>query len=238
LPQTGTLPQTRRPARRRQKSQFDWGLILKIGLIAGGVLFGIVLLAVAGVVGWKFLGPASPEAVFAKATSALEQEDWKGFFDCMTPEGQDQVAAAMLGMAAMAARGGSRVPADKQEKVQQLKAVLEDHGIDQETLEGMPAGFELLSTARNPEKMKPYLAPIRNRSAFIADMIDVLQEIGDREMPTPPLIDAHLEDVKIDGDTATAVAVGTKDGQERRDKIHFRKVGGSWKIAPDSLGRL
>jgi hypothetical protein len=237
LPQTSALPQARRPVRRR-RSQIDWGPIVKIGLIVGGALAGVVLLGVVGVVAWSFLGQRSPNAAFETAVAALERKDWEGYFDCVTPDGRDKIAGSLLAAGVMVAKGGEslpNMPPQMLEKRDKIIAVLDDHGIDQEVRDSISVGPGLMGMM-NPAGMDQHLSHIRNRSAFIGDMIVVMQEIGNREIPTPPLLDARLEDVTISGDTATGTVVAIEDGRETRSSIRFAKVGGSWKIDMDSMG--
>ena len=77
------------------------------------------------------------------------------------------------------------------------------------------------------EIMKKLAAPIKDKPAFIADMLDALEEMGSEESKGMSLGDATLKDVKIDGDTAKGTIVKKGDKEE---PIHFQKIDGGWLV--------
>ena len=241
LPQAPGSQLSRAPARARKKKQ-DWGPILRIGGIAAGALAGVALLIAIGVFAWSFLfAHRSPEAVFQTAKTATDNQDWEKFCDCLTPESQDNLAGMLVSgalmvksMSGMAAMAGPEKAREVEEKMKPIMAVLEKHGLDEETLNESQAETRRAVGGNRQEAIQKLVSPIKDRGKFVGDMIDAMKEIGQREDATPFQSDARLEDLKIDGDSATGKIVQTKKGTERKDAIRFQKISGSWKI---DLGR-
>ncbi len=237
LPQASGPQLSRAPARARKKKQ-DWGPILRIGGIAAGALAGVALLIVVGVFAWSFLfAHRSPEAVFQTAKTATENQDWEKFCDCLTPESQDNLAGMLVygammvrSMSGMAAMAGPDKAREAEEKMKPVMAVLERHGLDEQTLKESQAETQRAVGGNRQEMIQKLVSPIKDRGKFVADMINAMREMGQQENATPFQSDARLEDVKIDGDSATGQIVQTKNGVERKDGIRFQKISGRWKI--------
>ena len=64
----------------------------------------------------------------------------------------------------------------------------------------------------------------------IADVMEVLGDLGNQPPNAAMKGDANLTDVKIDGDTATAKLEQTLGGQKLSSTIAFKKIDGEWKI--------
>jgi hypothetical protein len=186
----------------------------------------------------------TPQEAFDAAKKAIEREDWKGFCATLTDDSRDTLAGGMVMMPLMLKGFVKLAPEDKQKeilaKLKPLEEVMAKHGLTEEALAKMkdakPAG-------KGPEAImqafKQLLAPVKDRSAFVADMIAAMKKLDPKQAKQGPLAaDAELKDVKIDGDTAKGVIVTKKDGQEKRDPVAFRRIDGSWKIdLPLDLGK-
>jgi hypothetical protein len=212
------------------------------------VVLGVGVLVVGVVILLSFIGKhRSPEAVFLAAKEAAEQEDWEGMCECITPESRDQFAGMLLfgavmmkGMSGFAALGGPEKVQEVEEKFKPVMDVLAKHGLDEETLENMKPQGRMMPGSADNDRLQQVLAPVKNRNKFVADMIAAMQQVSNRErtIPSPWESDATLVDLEIGENSATGYIVQTKNGNERRDKIAFTKIDGSWKIdLPRSIGR-
>lgn len=243
LPASGRLPRAgaasvKPKTQPKTKRNTDWRPIVRIGLIVGGVVAGLAVLAIAGFFLWPLvMGGQSPEAVFETAKAKSQARDWEGFCDCLTPESQDAMAGMMLAsvvmlkeMSGMAALGGSERLKEAQQQLTAVTAVLDKHGLTDEKLKelrGAAPGMPL----REPDRVKQMLAPVKNRGQFIADMLRTMMQLGNRAETAPLEADAVLENVQISGDTATASLKQTRDGTQRSETMNFKRVNGVWKIA-------
>jgi hypothetical protein len=228
------------PARRRSKQ--DLRAIRKVlivgGAIAGGLVGLLVLALVVPFVIQQFMGGyRTPEAAFAAATQAAEREDWRGFCGCLTPRSRDALACTMIHAVShianarsfAAASGiGAGQPGDA--KIQPVLDVLQQHGLDDETIKRMASELPFLPTASDTAKIDQALAPIRDRNGFVGDMMTALRQLENRPGATPFATQAELTDIKIDGDRATAMVVSTDSGSGRRQSISFQRSGGGWRI--------
>ena len=179
-------------------------------LIVVGSLAGVVVLVVAGMFAWSMLGSYSrPEAVFETAKQAAQKDDWETFCSCLTDEARDALAGMMAASAGMlrgigqfAAIGGAPKSQLAKEKIQPVIDVLNAHGLDEAAFKGMPA-FNPMTGPPSGDRLQQLLAPIKNRNRFVGDVIRALKQVSNRTPPMPLLSDARLEDVKVDGDTAS-----------------------------------
>ncbi len=171
---------------------------------------------------------ATPEDVFKAAKAATDKEDWKGFCDCLTDDSRDTFAGGMAFAGAMMKAFGGLGGKDLQAKLKPIDDVFNKHGLTEEALKKTPGGGAEKDMAK---AMKELVAPVKDKSAFVADMLAALKQAGEGKGkdsgPFPK--DAVLKDLKIDGNTAKGVIV-TKQGGEKSEPIEFRKVGAGWKI--------
>ncbi len=233
-PLQSTLPSYSAPKPKR-----DWGPIIRIGLIGGGVVLGIGVLVAGALILWSYLGGyGSPEAVFEAAKEAVQEEDWERFCGCVTPETRDEMAAGMLfiavlakGFSGMTARGGPEKVQEAEEKLKPVMDVLEKHGLNEETLKNLVPQGQMTPGRPDNERLQQMLAPIKNRNKFIADMMTAMLQLDDGARRASLMVaDDTLEDVEVGEDSATGFIVQTRNGKERRGQITFKKVDGSWKI--------
>jgi hypothetical protein len=173
---------------------------------------------------------STPQATFDTAKAAVAKEDWKGFAQCLTPDSRDTMAGAMVMagsmMQAFAGLGGD----EGKKEAKDVEAVLKKHGIDEKSLEGPPLGDA--KTDPN-EAMKKLSSSIKDRDAFIGEIMTVMSKSGKMKDKGPMTKDATLKDVKVDGDTASGTIATKADGKDVNEPIKFRKISGAWKMEID-----
>lgn len=229
----------RAPARK-----FSLHVNPRVVLIVAGSLGGVAVLVVAVWAAFRVWGMfGGPEAVFATAKQASQNEEWEKLCSCLTDESRDALAGMtvvaaglMRGFGQFAALAGPAKVQAAQAKMQPVVDVLNKHGLDDATLKSMPA-TGLAGGPPSGDRLQQLLAPIKDRNRFVGDVIRAMKQVTNQSMPPPFQSDARLEDLKIDGDTATATMIQTVGGKERREPLKFRKVGISWKIDPGLPGR-
>jgi hypothetical protein len=173
-------------------------------------------------------GHKTPEDAFKAARTSLEKEDWKGFSDCLTDDSRDQMAGGFVMIGVMMKLVGSPGGDEAKAKLKPIDDVLAKHGLTDEVMKKMPDEKPGKDPESAKKAMKKLVEPIKDKGAFIADMMAAMKKMGDgkKENSIPLPKDAELKDVKIEGDTAKGFVV-TK---EKKEPIEFRKVGGGWKI--------
>src|SRR5436305_13346758 len=87
-------------------------------------------------------------------------------------------------------------------KLKPLEDVMAKHGLTEAALAKVKGENPI---GKGPEAMKQafkkLVAPVKDRSAFVADMIAALKKMDPKQAKQGPLAaDAELKDVKIDGD--------------------------------------
>jgi hypothetical protein len=196
----------------------------------------------------------TPQAVFDAAREAAKKEDWKAFCACLTPESRDMLAGLVV-FAGGVMKAGINAAAEKEDKdkkeliLQVVKALLKPvtdayarHGITEATLDKLSNPEQFFKDKKDPTQVKKTLlkaaAPVKDRTAFISDVMGaltkLLQTFGKgEEVSLGGTIfpkDGRLEDLKVEGDGAKAMMIGTKKGQEKREPINFKKDRGRWRI--------
>jgi hypothetical protein len=164
----------------------------------------------------------TPEEAFRAFMAAGEKEDWKTACECLTDETRDKLAAGLI-FGGMLATGSARTEEEKA-KLKPIEDVLAKHGL---TKTGKaPAGPKV----DLEQGIMRLVASIEDRSAFIAEFLAALKQASDDPTKNPLAGDVKLEDVKVQGDSATGIAVAKVDGREARQPLNFKKVGGGWRI--------
>jgi hypothetical protein len=162
----------------------------------------------------------SPEAAFEAMQTAVQEGEWETAAKQLTPESQDKLAGGMVMMMGF-------VAAFDQENAGEIEALLKEHGLDMDSLDEESGDEESHDMAAAVAK---FAEPIKDKPEFIADamaLIEKLDKDGDSSDAWPT---GKLEELKIDGDKATAVVVTSGDGGGDREPIEFRKVDGGWLV--------
>jgi hypothetical protein len=172
----------------------------------------------------------SPQAVFDAATAAASKEDWPAFMNCLTDDSQDKFTFGVA-FGAMMMKGFAAIDKDKGKDVSDaIDAALKKHGMTEAHMQEIGKGMVDLKGPKQSEKetLKKAIAPIKDKPAFVADVMAALKKLGSKD--TQEKFGGTLKDLKIEGDKATAKVTRTMGGKETQEPIEFRKVDGGWKI--------
>lgn len=162
--------------------------------IATVLLFLIALISGCGGCSSKH---GSPEAAFEAMQDAAQEEDWETAVEQMTDHSQKVLARVML--SALDKAG----PENKDE----VESLLKRH-----------------RRASDETAPKMDVESIKDKPAFLAEAIALLKKLGEEGSPTFGSPSDTLEELKIDGNSATAVIVT----DTFRTPIEFRHVDGGW----------
>lgn len=172
-------------------------------------------------------GGATPEEVFDRFVAATADKDWEEMAACVSPEALVEMNSSMVMMGGMivafAAMGegmseemgdegqAEATAVDVAELQTQFEELLAKHGIDEATMDALEAESE---EAEMPEAFRS--------PEFFADIMGFIDSVpgDDSGGPTPP--EGGLENLVIDGDTATATVDGNEGG--------FVRVDGRWYV--------
>ena len=168
----------------------------------------------------------SPEAVFEAAKAAAEKEDVEAFLKCMTEGTQEMFAGTMAMSAITMKQAGGLLKAvggkEDKEAFENMSAVLDKHGLTDEYIKGL-GGVRKVSKPQGV--LTELLKPVKDKPAFVADIMKALEPIQKDTGIPKDVFAGELSNVKINGDSATAVV---KDSFPR--PLAFKKVDGSWLI--------
>jgi hypothetical protein len=181
---------------------------------------------------------SSPEATLATAKAAVADNDYRTFAACFTPGGQETMAAGFVmigGMMQFMMAQDDENPEKGKASAAKIKKVLEDHGVTEGSRPKITLDMSADRESQNKE-LRKLSEPVKDKPAFIADFIGVMQEVGDK--PDARIIEssAALKDLNIEGDTAQATLVQTREMKETTTPINYKKIGQDWKI--DDVQRL
>lgn len=179
---------------------------------------------------------SSPEATFETAKAAIRNEDYDGFWECWTKDGQDTLAVGMvfIGRFFRAIKEKeleskfAEEAAELRSKLERFTAILDKHGASDAPEIHLQANGD---DEANRKELLKLIQPIKDRKAFTIEMLALFTEISDQ--PDPKLLqdNAELVDLAVNGDTATAKLVQAGQSRTRETPIEFHKVEGKWKIA-------
>ena len=178
-------------------------------------------------------GHASPEAVAAAAKAAIDKKDMGAFYDCLTEESQNVLAgtAVMVGsmmkvMSGMAAMGGPEAKAEAEQEVGEVTAVMEKHGVTEESLKGADPNPAMMG---DTQAISGLADVVKDKRAFVDDMFTALDKMKQGGPDLSEDFNGELKDLEIDGDTATAKLTTRRGDQE----LDFRKTAAGWKLHID-----
>lgn len=178
-------------------------------------------------------GHASPEAVAAAAKSAIDKKDMGAFYDCLTEESQNVLAgtAVMVGsmmkmMTGMAAMGGAEAKAEADKEVGEVAAVLEKHGVTEESLKGADPNPAMMGDS---QAIGALADVVKDKRSFVDDMFTALNKMDKGGPDLSQQFSGELKDLKFDGDKATAMLTTARGEQE----LDFHKTAAGWKLHID-----
>jgi hypothetical protein len=151
----------------------------------------------------------SPATVFDAFSKAMKDNDWRSAVTMITPESQQMMVTGMVMQSAF-------MTMEDEAKGKELEQLFKKHGMDEPPLgdEGPSAGDDVDVNAL-----------VDNLPDFVGELSAWIEaNEDDSEGGFPEL--GELADLKLDGDTATAVAE-TEMGPQ---PIEFRKIDGTWKL--------
>ena len=190
----------------------------------------------------------TPRAVFDAMIEAAKKKDFATAMRCMTPEAQSQWTVELAGMGSMIHFMATKHE-DPMKIVAEFDEILVKHGLTKEFMyrylsttgwaestRECPNGRPHVPKKSVPTKheieveeaKKALAARVKDKPAFANDVITFGEKII-RSTLLPD--DCKLKDLKINGNTARGMIVGTTDGAYRKDPLDFVKVGGGWRIA-------
>src|SRR5262245_6826842 len=171
----------------------------------------------------------SPQAVFDAAAAASAKQDWAGFMNCLTDESQDKFTFS-LAVGAISYKFFASMDREKgAEAAKAIDEALKKHGVNEADLPDLGKDmFKMSAPQDEREMMRKVLGPIKDKPAFVADIIAAMKKLVNKE-PQQKFA-GTLTNVKIEGDNATATVVRKTPNKETQGPMAFRKVGGGWKI--------
>lgn len=181
---------------------------------------------------------ASPQEVFDAANTCVKAKDYEGFFRCLAPESQDYMAG-MLVMGPMLFKqmatrmGGGK---DAANAFALVDKVLQKHGVNPNKVD-LAAHSQITEKEDQVKSVVAMSAGIKDKPAFMAEMIKAMEGIAKNNKSNfieskLPYGDVTLEDVKVDGNSASGTAVNSKNGT--KEEVKFTNIDGGWRIALDA----
>jgi hypothetical protein len=210
------LPAPAREVPQNRKGSFTM-IIQKYTLAIATV---VLALAGCGGGGSSSGGGATPQAVFDNFKSAAKTKDYKTAFAQTTPDSQEMVAGAMaMGMSMFSMMDPKKDPEANQ--------ILEKHGVKKLDMTGPPPNMN------DPKSfMKQMVGGVKDKPACIAEIITWMEknanQNGEAAPGTEEFANATLEDVKVDGNSATGTIKTKKGDVERKQDAKFQKIGDLW----------
>jgi hypothetical protein len=178
-------------------------------------VFTVAAVLVAGCGGKEKEGPqSSPEKTFQTMVTAVSKNDWRASFRCLPPDKQE-VAAAKVVLGGMVLRNDPVMGPG-------VKRLFKKHNAPLTVPEGVSKGSSKKELSHELTKK------IKNKPAFLADMIKLRMQVTGKAPPTCKMSDSKLSQVKIKGNTATGIATLMHEVQKKGSALTFKKIKGRW----------
>jgi len=182
----------------------------------------------------------TPQEAFQAYTAAADKFDIRKAFPCLTEASSDHIAGeAVLIELRRLRETGDQVDKEEQEKI---RAVFQRHGINVETFEDtLPKDNDTYKRVLERETKAGSL--LKNKTELLAELAEIRYA---KHLANPPkLPKKQLENLRVNGDIATGVAVWKKGEDLRTDPIYFRRIHGRWFVhiprskdeVPDQLAK-
>src|SRR5262245_61520697 len=119
----------------------------------------------------------SPQAVFDAAVAAQERQNWGAFMTCLTEDARGAYALSMVKSGLFAKENAELEKEKGKELIKAIDEVMKKHGLSEETLKEEPHAPGAGEDQR--AAIKEFLAPVKDKRAFVADMAAVLKKKGE-----------------------------------------------------------
>lgn len=179
-------------------------------------------------------GYDSPQAVFEAEKKAQLDENWGAHFDTYSPDSRDRLVGTIA--------YGALMVAPTTGKGDEVKSVLQKHGIDESKMPTKPSMTDMADLQGMLKKFEKQqtelLALIKDKRAFYIDVASLLGGKSDAAMTDKmkERVDAsrkaqaaaNLIDVEIAGDAAVGNREMTINGMQVKVPVFFTQIDGSW----------
>jgi hypothetical protein len=191
------------------------------------------IVALAGFAGMVLLASeaaaqSTPEATFETAKSAAKNGDWRGYYDCLTPESLNiMAAAAVISGSVTKVTSVSSAPdgaGEASDVASRIDAVFAKHGVSADAFK-----VDRANPLKPPaaDDLRELASGIKEKSQFISDMRSAMRVNASKKKGfEEEIAESRLEDVLVRGDTASATVVNG----DKRHSIKFKLIAGAWKI--------
>ncbi|WP_339745333.1 hypothetical protein [uncultured Rubinisphaera sp.] len=167
---------------------------------------------------------SKPEATFATFKTNIHEGKWKAGANCLTEESQASLCGVMIFMSSLTA-------AFDPESKEGFEALMKKHGAGPDAESPFPGSAPPAAEGSPQNMMRMLGSAIKNKPAFLEDLMAWMSESGGN-FDLGKVTDAKLEELKIEGDKATAFVVN----DDKRNPIEFQRLNERWKIhLPDEL---
>jgi hypothetical protein len=166
---------------------------------------------------------SSPQATHATAKRAVDEGNWKAYYECLTPDARQSAAEITIVRVAFEndsyrERWGGESP-----NAGIVHRIFDRHGVAKELYAGdSPVALTDVDAVRLT------VVQIPDTAALLGDIKDLAYRINNKiRWPEQRLAEATLEDVKVTDKTAMATLV-MKEG---RVPLMFKSIDGNWLMA-------
>jgi hypothetical protein len=178
-------------------------------------------------------GPYStPEATWATVTAANLSRDHKAFISGFSPTFQKEMVARQAFEALQMRnfnRGSKEANAKFQAEIKPVLDALEKHGLTAETTKSI----NFRDRSQHQKNTATIAGMVKDPVGLWTDLQSALAKLPDSKDGPSSEFSGKLEDIKIDGDKATAKSVRDGRGGPRSTPVHFAKFNGEWRVAPE-----
>jgi len=193
----------------------------------------------------------TPQACFDAVLAASEKRDARALVGCFTPEAVKQMAGDLASQGFFLRdqaegklfkdKDGAKPDEETLKRLKPMLDVLDKHGLTVKATKDLrPKGFR--PTKKEREAL---LKLVKKPEEFAVDFMAVQYKAAPRPSPNKDEPKPKLEDLKIDGDKATANVVvtlrvpadkdkGKEDPRQIKQPVTFQKIDGGWRVNPEA----
>jgi hypothetical protein len=177
---------------------------------------------------------AAPQDVFDVAKSAMQKNDLAAVCECITDDSRDLFGGGLL-LRLLVARKSLASAGKEEDKLlmKKIDQILSKHGLTDQHLAKFSDAAKSFRGSNLESRLKTtraVLEPVVHRNAFVAELVGVLHKNNGNGAAGLLKSKSILTEVKIDKDSAIGTVIHNHDSKKSTSVIHFKKIGGSWKI--------